>query len=823
MATAAAAGSAASTAPAVAPARTSRGSTRGPSHGFGVGSSCGRCYRGKTSCDGQRPCDRCTRMGKQDQCADRNTTNVKSQANNNTQGKTQAHAQQQQMQQMPMQQQHLQPPYPMSAPYHPGWSMNGGNVGVGVGGVGAPLGPSLDSSVDPILQSPQMSAPALIPSSASVAASESHFPAALTPNPTRWLQMQDPQAAQYDPTQQWQQQPMSRIPLARDSSGNGAGVGGGVGGGPGWSSGLSVSDDPDRVGISQLLPQNFFSAAYSQTFANVPTPRLNDMSPQQQQQQSSVWNTANQAAAAAAGAGGSSVMQDERVGPPADPLHAEPVQALGAAVAAAHSHMGSVRLFRRQLERREVEARKLKYYFSIMSEVLSAEDFQHFTRELQISIPLSCRAPYSLLESSVGLTSRDLLFVDYTWAHAPTAAMSDEFSTHLASPLALLRLERLSPFLEEPSQFVARKRRAAEARRGAGATLLAAPEAAAEQPRKRKKRSQSGRVAPTVGGQRTESGDAPALATTISPAAGAGATVSPGAFAPSAGSDSLSPSSTPAGAAAGAAASGATSDSDTDAPDEEGAVHVPGCSGPLTFPKPSKYHRADCKYKHNSEHNLSSDLTGAASADSSSSEATSCNCPPMQPVSMGLHINAEMERLIGFTQEELRAFAIKEGSRVFNKSTHTHTSTDRQATTRTAPRLAPSLSWCADPSCWVAFLFVSVCRFSRLDSVQESLRARAAGFLDARSDYTYMHVIRNKVKYIATHARRGTEGAHTNALRSSLTFALSVVSYVQWGAEIYCLARVHITYDDSSTLLDSVHTFTPMPDAKPPPFNPRTK
>lgn len=40
----------------------------------------------------------------------------------------------------------------------------------------------------------------------------------------------------------------------------------------------------------------------------------------------------------------------------------------------------------------------------------------------------------------------------------------------------------------------------------------------------------------------------------------------------------------------------------------------------------------------------------------------------------------------------------------------------------------------------------------------------------------------------------------------------------QWGAEINCLVRCHLRYDDGGCLLESVHTWLPMPDTTAPPI-----
>ena len=181
---------------------------------------------------------------------------------------------------------------------------------------------------------------------------------------------------------------------------------------------------------------------------------------------------------------------------------------LGRAIIEKHSELNSVSTFRRQLDRREVGARRLKYYFSTLSELLTAEQFTQFTSELHVQIPLSCRSPYSLVEAAAALAAQQkkkeaeeemlkrngaqphmpillnengngnnsaapvspnnptnlsvcpslqIFYIDYSWRSSPTTCLSDTESTGLAGPIAVMRLERLSPFLEDPHVFYQRK------------------------------------------------------------------------------------------------------------------------------------------------------------------------------------------------------------------------------------------------------------------------------------------------------------------------------------------------------------------------------
>jgi hypothetical protein len=491
---------------------------------------------------------------------------------------------------------------------------------------------------------------------------------------------------------------------------------------------------------------------------------------------------------------------------------------LGSVVAAKHASLDSIRTFRRQLERREVGARRLKYYFSQMSEVLSAEDFQRFTSELRIQIPLSCRAPYSLLQqlkpveadgtvavatpaaaagaaapssssaSAAGAgaggagssptsasggsappgtpVASEQLVVDFCWLSTPTVCMTDEASTHLAAPLALLRLERLSPFLEEPQLFLQRKQRAAEERKvtalaleaharrasnnagggggGSGGGAGGAGEQAAAS-RKRKRHHQNGHAQPTSGATL-----APSQTQTTAPvASSASVAMSDRDASPSATStvegaghasaSSAVPSTSPPYPRVSAATATETSHSDSEESDASSDTDdsssqllgrtalVPGCTAPLTFPRPTKFHLASCEHRQRVGHHFYDDeglavqqrrapteerptggqgggaaggSTGGAATpgvsagngnkgvsttprlgkqrsvdggshhmqvDSGSRDEPECGCPPMQQVSMAIHINAEMERLIGLTQAELRALAVKEGAKAMDK------------------------------------------------------------------------------------------------------------------------------------------------------------
>jgi uncharacterized membrane protein YgcG len=529
------------------------------------------------------------------------------------------------------------------------------------------------------------------------------------------------------------------------------------------------------------------------------------------------------------------------------------------------------------------------------------------------------------------------LVVDFCWLSTPTVCMTDEASTHLAAPLALLRLERLSPFLEEPQLFLQRKQRAAEERKvtalaleaharrtsnnagggggGSGGSGGGAGDQTAAS-RKRKRHHQNGHAQPTTGATL-----APSQTQTTAPAASSASVAmsdrdaSPSATstvegAGHASASSAVPSTSPPYPRVSAATATETSHSDSEesdaSSDTDGSSSqllgrtalVPGCTAPLTFPRPTKFHLASCEHRQRVGHHFYDDeglavqqrrappteerlaggqggggagggSTGGAATpgvstgngnkggsatprlgkqrsvdggshhmqvDSGARDEPECGCPPMQQVSMAIHINAEMERLIGLTQAELRALAVKEGAKAMDKS---ETQTQRREETEARQWKDAGRVWrlsaCSDEHrvhgtllCICVLLF----RFTRLDSVAEQLRARADGFIDARSDYRYMHVIRNKVRHTRKHTHTHTPAvarlhvrSSADAQRRQALFAYTVCALacllfvcVQWGAEINCLARVHITYDDSSTLLESVHTFTPMPDPRPPPL-----
>lgn len=79
-------------------------------------------------------------------------------------------------------------------------------------------------------------------------------------------------------------------------------------------------------------------------------------------------------------------------------------------------------------------------------------------------------------------------------------------------------------------------------------------------------------------------------------------------------------------------------------------------------------------------------------------------------------------------------------------------------------------------------LFLSILpRFNRIDSVIHAHRAKVKAILGLVTDHRYHAVIVNR-----------------------------------WGGEINCVVRARLTYDDSGTFLESVHTWMPLPDPKPP-------
>jgi hypothetical protein len=163
-----------------------------------------------------------------------------------------------------------------------------------------------------------------------------------------------------------------------------------------------------------------------------------------------------------------------------------------------HALLQTLPQMRRQLERREVGARRMQFYFAQLSEAVTAEDFARVLEALPVVIPLSTKAQYSLEEAaaariSVGakkaaaaaaaaannvVNANDAMaapstsgatalspstpvafsYVDFTYRASPLRCMSDEVSVGMAGPVAVLRMERLSPFLEEAALFVQRKR-----------------------------------------------------------------------------------------------------------------------------------------------------------------------------------------------------------------------------------------------------------------------------------------------------------------------------------------------------------------------------
>jgi len=548
---------------------------------------------------------------------------------------------------------------------------------------------------------------------------------------------------------------------------------------------------------------------------------------------------------------------------------------LGRVMMRNHALLQSLPQMRRQLERRDVGARRIQFYFAQLSEAVTAEDFAEVLDILPVGIPLSTKAQYTLEEatkarhtveerkaakaaaantasdSSGGRTGSFLgpssaaipfSYVHFAYVSSPSRCMSDEQAAGLSGPMAVLRLERLSPFLEEPALFVQRKRgvsvqalkrRREEARRRA--TVAAAsvqalaqagisiahthvPSSASSSKRKRKRSTRRGSAhghsstnihALGGGGGGGGGGGAGGSGGTGNGAGGAGAGGAGGTGEPqsrssgerrgskrkrrvrqrkaeqpqqqqpssggvnaggggggsadsgfasdSGGSDSGSSASSEYGSSAEESSSSSGDESDT-------MLHL--TSGPLSFPGPAQFHLASCAsyeldgdapaYSHgavppSSASSVSTpggvgsgEPQGANHAGSSNGSGgalvPSCSCPPMQAVSMGVHVNAEFERLFGYTQVDVRRLFVREGTRALHK-------------------------------------------FRRLDSVAESHMARVASVLEAASDSTYLDVIVNK-----------------------------------WGSEVHCLCHVHMAHDDNGAVLETVFSWMPMPDPTPPPM-----
>lgn len=463
---------------------------------------------------------------------------------------------------------------------------------------------------------------------------------------------------------------------------------------------------------------------------------------------------------------------------------------LGNSIVQNHAELNSLRTFRRQLDRREVGARRLKYYFSTLSELLTAEQFTHFTSELQVQIPLSCRSPYSLLEAAAAASAhrkkKELLsaceddsakkeaspealsvttpnsptlpplsffYVDFTWRWSPTVCLSDTESAGLASPIALMRLERLSPFLEEAHVFKARKQASAK-------QFGLASKQPASSSRRKRSRSRTRRKAHRLdaASQLVQQNLSPSNTTASAPSNDSPAIESRDLH------DSISRrldrrssrsarhhrhhhrrrrKPNPADSHTNSNNTDVEIEQKKDAISEHSSFEsddsivtsdfscgseedeqdtndhiVEGSSGPLSYPPLSKYHEPSCVYFDPlfvSAESSGRDLPAPGGAVPAS--ATPCACPPMQPIAMCLHVNAEWERLFGVTQSELRTLAMREGHRAMNK-------------------------------------------FTRADSVEESFRARAEGFLEARADYKYMAVVINKVTH-KTDIHRSREGRPT--------------------------------------------------------------
>jgi hypothetical protein len=360
-----------------------------------------------------------------------------------------------------------------------------------------------------------------------------------------------------------------------------------------------------------------------------------------------------------------------------------------------HALLQTLPQMRRQLERREVGARRMQFYFAQLSEAVTAEDFARVLEALPVVIPLSTKAQYSLEEAaaariSVGAkkaaaaaaatnnvaNANDAVaapstsgatalsssapvafsYVDFTYRASPLRCMSDEVSVGLAGPVAVLRMERLSPFLEEAALFVQRKRDAAmpafkrrkEDRRkkqaiaaasaaalaqagiGAAATHMAssagataaanahavAAAAAMGSVHRRHKRKRSHHRKHQLHTRASESSLVAAAAAAAAqgeqgghhqrshrhvrpksehpPPATAAAAASPSAHSDHTSKTGSDRSGSIDGSNSGDSDSSSSSSSDDDESDAEDDPLLSFTSGPLSFPPPSQYHLASC-------------------------------------------------------------------------------------------------------------------------------------------------------------------------------------------------------------------------------------
>lgn len=719
---------------------SSSGSAAAHKSHSGVGHACSSCYRGKTVCDGARPCQRCTRLGKPHTCADRTTTAAAAAHPQPPPAKarhTSARAHQSNQQQpppppatvlpdadslalaqpsslgphshhhgkvgaaapsVPSYSPVAPPPVPISpfssAAYD---SLSRSGLGLGMGlGVGVGLGP-LYPPQPPVggVTTPQIWEWDLSSTGAGLQQENGNGGTDLVPtndvaDPLAWTRT--PAGADIAINELVMSPPLqTRTPLQSDAmTSHTAAMQTAANGRDEYTTNAASMADSSQRRASTSYPSSGVASASGET-------RLAPFAP-----------SAASATSATAGLASASATTTAPVAQPTSVLprvlrlsgpsaESTDLRVMGDLMYQNHVHLGSFELFQKQLERHESEPRRVQFYFSQLSEILSPPLWSKVVNALRIPVPLSMRAPFSkedvdtingTNEANSSVPMRPALpfqYVDYFWTPCPILPLSNSITSGIGGPIAIMRMQRLGPFLERDDVFI--KRRQLCDKQSIFSQLkreLRRSSSRARRRRRHRKRARS----PTHHADdaskhhKSDHGDFTRSAHTTP--SESSSLASPNLIATSSASGSV-PSPNGNGETGEERESrrrrhhsGSEGESDSDDSDAESEERARQYIRGLTIK-----HKGSCPYFASPDTGSSgvpgttggpagSGSSGSAPSDGSSSSSPlsqppGCSCPIVQPVAMSVQVNAEWERLFGVTQSELRDIIIKEGARALQR------------------------------------------------------------------------------------------------------------------------------------------------------------